>query len=133
MRSGLARRYRYTGPFETVALGGVDSWTRVAENLFPQLSNATRAEALERWLVYDDEALEAARVRRDRGLAEELAREQRSGGLGVRRAGVSRSRHDDVRSEPRAVHRDRHREPTSHALTANISRSARLRSAAVRA
>jgi 3-hydroxybutyryl-CoA dehydrogenase len=76
VRSGLARRYRYTGPFETVALGGVDSWTRVAANLFPELSNATRAEALEHRLVYDDEALEAARVRRDRGLARELAQEQ---------------------------------------------------------
>ena len=69
VRSGLARRYRYTGPFETVALGGLDSWSRVAENLFPQLSNATRAEGLEQRLVYDDETLEAARVRRDRGLS----------------------------------------------------------------
>ena len=73
VRSGLARRYRYTGPFETVALGGIDSWTRVAANLFPQLSNATSPEALGRSLVYDDEALDAARVRRDRGLARELA------------------------------------------------------------
>ena len=76
VRSGLARRYRYTGPFETVALGGIDSWTRVAANLFPQLSNATSPEALGRSLVYDDEALDAARVRRDRGLARELAQEQ---------------------------------------------------------
>jgi 3-hydroxybutyryl-CoA dehydrogenase len=75
VRSGLARRYRYTGPFETIALGGVDSWTRVAENLFPQLSNATRTEALERWLP-PYEALDAVRLRRDRGLAEELARER---------------------------------------------------------
>jgi 3-hydroxybutyryl-CoA dehydrogenase len=76
VRLGLARRYRYTGPFETVALGGVDSWTRVAENLFPRLSNATRAEGLEHSLVYDDEALRAAGERRDRGLARELAGEQ---------------------------------------------------------
>ncbi len=75
VRSGLARRYRYTGPFETIALGGVDAWTRVAENLFPQLSNATRTEALERWLA-PYEALDAVRLRRDRGLAEELARER---------------------------------------------------------
>ena len=51
VRSGLARRSRYTGPFETIALGGLDAWTRVAENLFPHLSNATRTEALERWLA----------------------------------------------------------------------------------
>jgi 3-hydroxybutyryl-CoA dehydrogenase len=76
VRSGLARRYRYTGPFETVALGGVDSWTRVAENLFPRLSNAARAEALGRSLGYDEEALRVARERRDRGLARELAEEQ---------------------------------------------------------
>jgi len=76
VRSGLARRYRYTGPFETIALGGVDVWTRVAETLFPHLSNATRTEALERWLGSDDEALDAVRLRRDRGLAEELARER---------------------------------------------------------
>ena len=76
VRSGLARRYRFTGPFETVALGGVDSWRRVVENLFPQLSNATRAEAIERWLDPGQEELEAARMRRDRGLAEELARQR---------------------------------------------------------
>jgi 3-hydroxybutyryl-CoA dehydrogenase len=75
VRSGLARRYRYTGPFETIALGGVDAWTRVAENLFPHLSNATRAEALERWLVSDAETLDAVRLRRDRGLARDLAEE----------------------------------------------------------
>ncbi len=74
VRSGLARRYRYTGPFETVALGGLDSWTRVAENLFPHLSNATGPGAIEPWLYSKDEALEAARLRRDRGLADELAR-----------------------------------------------------------
>jgi 3-hydroxybutyryl-CoA dehydrogenase len=76
VRSGLARRYRYTGPFETVALGGLDSWTRVTANLFPQLSNATRAEAIGRWLSLEGEALEAVRARRDRGLAAEIAREQ---------------------------------------------------------
>jgi 3-hydroxybutyryl-CoA dehydrogenase len=75
VRSGLARRYRYIGPFETVALGGLDAWTRVAANLFPQLSNADRAEALGRWLTLDAEELGAARTRRDRGLVDELARE----------------------------------------------------------
>jgi hypothetical protein len=55
---------------------GVDAWTRVAGSPFPHLSNATRAEALERWLASDDEALDAVRVRRDRGLAEELAQER---------------------------------------------------------
>jgi 3-hydroxyacyl-CoA dehydrogenase/aminoglycoside phosphotransferase (APT) family kinase protein len=76
MRSGLARRYRYTGPFETVALGGLASWTRVAENLFPHLSAAARPGAIEPWLYAGDEELDAVRLRRDRGLAEELARER---------------------------------------------------------
>jgi 3-hydroxybutyryl-CoA dehydrogenase len=76
VRSGLARRYRYTGPFDTIALGGVDSWTRVARNLFPVLSNATEVEPLERWLERSADELEAVRRRRDRGLAEELGRER---------------------------------------------------------
>jgi 5-methylthioribose kinase len=76
VRSGLARRYRYTGPFETVALGGLPSWTRVAENLFPRLSNATLPGAIEPWLYAGAEELEAVKLRRDRGLAEELARER---------------------------------------------------------
>jgi 3-hydroxybutyryl-CoA dehydrogenase len=74
VKSGLARRSRYTGPFETIALGGVHSWTRLSENLFPQLSTATGAGDLERWLDRSPEELAEARARRDRGLAEEIAR-----------------------------------------------------------
>ena len=40
---------------------------------FPSSRTRHSPEALERSLVYDDEALDAARVRRDRGLARELA------------------------------------------------------------
>jgi 3-hydroxybutyryl-CoA dehydrogenase len=76
VRSGLARRYRYIGPFETVALGGLDAWTRVAGNLFPQLSSAARAEDLGRWLTLGDDELDAVRARRDGGLVDELARER---------------------------------------------------------
>jgi len=74
--SGMARRLRYTGPFETVALGGVHSWTNVAENLFPVLSNATEPGDIERWLDRSDEELAAAKTRRDRGLAAELTSER---------------------------------------------------------
>jgi 3-hydroxyacyl-CoA dehydrogenase len=73
VRSGLARRYRYTGPFETIALGGIDAWSRVTANLFPVLSRAEEAGGLERWIDYSPAELEAARTRRDRGLARELA------------------------------------------------------------
>jgi 3-hydroxyacyl-CoA dehydrogenase len=71
--SGLARRSRYTGPFETIALGGVDAWTQVAANLFPVLSAATAPVDLTRWLDRTPDELAAIRERRDAGLASELA------------------------------------------------------------
>jgi 3-hydroxybutyryl-CoA dehydrogenase len=77
VKSGLARRLRYSGPFETIALGGVDSWTRVTEHLFPLLSNAGRPGDLGRWLGQSAEELAELRARRDAGLAEELARASR--------------------------------------------------------
>jgi 3-hydroxyacyl-CoA dehydrogenase len=76
VRSGLARRLRYTGPFETIALGGVHSWTRVCENLFPVISNATASGALERWLYPTSSGLASAKERRDHGLARELVQER---------------------------------------------------------
>lgn len=82
VRSGLARRYRYTGPFETIALGGIDSWSRAAANLFPVLSTAEDAGSLDRWLDRSHEELEAARTRRDRGLAEELTRARKHPSIG---------------------------------------------------
>jgi 3-hydroxybutyryl-CoA dehydrogenase len=74
--SGMARRLRFTGPFETIALGGAHSWRNVALNLFPVLSNATEPGDIERWLDRTPEELEATRARRDRGLAEELAKDR---------------------------------------------------------
>lgn len=75
VREGLARRWRHVGPFETAALGGIDTWRRVGENLLPELSDAQDLEGLERWLFTDEGALAAARERRDAALASELARE----------------------------------------------------------
>ena len=77
IRDGLARRSRLTGPFETAALGGVDTFKRVAANLLPELSGATDAEGLDRWTGRPAAELEALRRRRDRALAEELVRERR--------------------------------------------------------
>jgi 3-hydroxybutyryl-CoA dehydrogenase len=77
VKSGLARRLRFAGPFETVALGGLYTWTEMAENLFPLLSNATRPGNMERWLVQSEEEIHAAKVSRDRGLVEELVRSRR--------------------------------------------------------
>jgi 3-hydroxyacyl-CoA dehydrogenase len=72
VRSGLSRRSRYTGPFETMALGGLDAWRRVAENLFPVLSDDTDVGDLQQWIPYAPEDLEAAKARRDAGLVREL-------------------------------------------------------------
>jgi 3-hydroxybutyryl-CoA dehydrogenase len=72
VRSGLSRRSRYTGPFETIALGGVDAWRRVAENLFPVLSTEHTVRDLERWITYAPDDLAEARERRNNGLVQEL-------------------------------------------------------------
>jgi 3-hydroxybutyryl-CoA dehydrogenase len=46
VREGLARRWRYTGPFQTAALGGAETFERIAANLWPVLSNADRLDDL---------------------------------------------------------------------------------------
>ena len=76
VRRGLARRWRLTGPFETVALGGADTFAAVANNLFPHLSSATAASDLRAWTVSDEGALAEARKRRDQELARELERDR---------------------------------------------------------
>jgi 3-hydroxybutyryl-CoA dehydrogenase len=78
VRAGLARRWRLTGPFETAGLGGVETFERVAANLFPVLSDAQLAEGLSRWVPSDPSALEAAKARRDDELAAELRRDRGS-------------------------------------------------------
>jgi 3-hydroxybutyryl-CoA dehydrogenase len=79
VRDGLARRWRLTGPFETVALGGPDTFVRVAANLFPVLSEADAMADLGAWLERDPARLAAIRERRDAGLVEELRRERSEG------------------------------------------------------
>jgi 3-hydroxybutyryl-CoA dehydrogenase len=76
VREGLARRWRYTGPFQTAALGGAETFARVAANLFPVLSTARRLEGLPRWLDADAGRLAAVKDARDVGLAEDLKRER---------------------------------------------------------
>ena len=68
VRDGLARRSRLTGPFETAAIGGIETFRRVATNLFPQLSCAQTCE-LPDSLARDAEELAALRERRDQELA----------------------------------------------------------------
>jgi len=80
VRDGLARRWRYTGPFQTAALGGPDTFTRVADNLWPVLSTATGVEALGRWLTSDPDALVAVKAGRDMGLLDDLKRDRTKAG-----------------------------------------------------
>jgi 3-hydroxybutyryl-CoA dehydrogenase len=72
VRDGLARRWRYTGPFETAALGGIETFERVAANLFGELSTATSAPGLA--AAAGSVPLDGVAERRDAGLAKELAR-----------------------------------------------------------
>ena len=75
VRDGLARRWRLTGPFATMALGGADTFRRIAANLFPVLSDAEELGDLGPWLEADPATLGAVRERRDEGLLEERARD----------------------------------------------------------
>lgn len=77
VRDGLARRWRYTGPFETMALGGVESFKRIAVNLFPVLSDAQTLEGIEEHVDYAPDTLEAIRHWRDDGLRHEMRRPNR--------------------------------------------------------
>jgi 3-hydroxybutyryl-CoA dehydrogenase len=76
VRAGLARRWRHTGPFQTAALGGVETFQRVAENLLPVLSVATNTDSLSRFVPTSGEELERIRLERDESLAHELRAER---------------------------------------------------------
>lgn len=72
VRDGLARRWRYTGPFQTAALGGAATFEQVAANLWPVLSCATSLADLRQWLDESPETTGPLRERRDAGLAADL-------------------------------------------------------------
>jgi 3-hydroxybutyryl-CoA dehydrogenase len=72
VRDGLARRWRYTGPFQTAALGGAATFERVANLLWPALSTATSLQNLRQWLDESPEATGPLHERRDRGLAADM-------------------------------------------------------------
>jgi 3-hydroxybutyryl-CoA dehydrogenase len=76
MRDGLARRWRLTGPFETVGLGGAATFDAIAENLFPVLSDAKSASGFAPHVPNDPDQLAALRERRDRALAADLRAER---------------------------------------------------------
>lgn len=72
VRDGLARRWRYTGPFQTAALGGAATFERIAGNLWPVLSRAEGVQNLRQWLDESTATTGPLRERRDRGLAADL-------------------------------------------------------------
>jgi 3-hydroxyacyl-CoA dehydrogenase len=76
VREGLARRWRFTGPFESVAVGGPSVFATVADNLFPELSTAQSAEDLERVASRNETTIAELQKQRDQGLAEEARRDQ---------------------------------------------------------
>jgi 3-hydroxybutyryl-CoA dehydrogenase len=79
VRHGLARRYRHVGLFQAIALGGVETWSSAAANIYPHLSTAQEVSDLRRFVAADAPA-SAVRERRDRSLARELLEERRNDG-----------------------------------------------------
>ncbi len=80
VREGLARRWRYTGPFQTAALGGAATFERVAANLWPVLSTAASLSDLRQWLDEAEETTGPLRERRDAGLAADLHADRAASG-----------------------------------------------------
>jgi 3-hydroxybutyryl-CoA dehydrogenase len=84
VRSGLARRWRLTGPFETARLGGLGTFQSCAANLFPTLSTARDPGRLGRWVTCDADSENDGALRllqRDQALARELRDSREEGRL----------------------------------------------------
>lgn len=71
MREGLARRWRHVGPLRSIALGGIETWTRAGRNIVPDLSAASSLPDL-RSVAITDGDLHGDTVARDAALASEL-------------------------------------------------------------
>ncbi len=68
VREGLGRRWSLVGPFETMALGGRDTFLAIATQLFPELASATDGHELEAVPLPDTGALAARVAVRDAAL-----------------------------------------------------------------
>ncbi len=75
VRHGLARRWRHVGPFQAIALGGVETWNRSGANLVPELSTEAGLPDL-RELAPANGSLHEVAARRDEALARELLEER---------------------------------------------------------
>lgn len=78
VREGLARRWRRVGPFAAIGLGGLDTWSRSAANLVPELATGAALGDLARFVPAEDDLARLA-AGRDAALAEELRREREVG------------------------------------------------------
>lgn len=65
MTEGLGRRWAAVGPFETIALGGEDTFRRVAANIYPVLSTSVEPPERISRLDLDEVQVEAVARRRD--------------------------------------------------------------------
>jgi len=77
VRRGLGRRWAILGPFETVELGGVNTFVTVARRLFAELQAADVDPEVLRWIVDQPPAVARPELirRRDEGLAAALRAE----------------------------------------------------------
>lgn len=69
VRDGLARRLLFTGPFETVAVGGAAAWEQIAANLLPTLSSEPDVVGLGAMVAGLSERADEIVQHRDAGLA----------------------------------------------------------------
>lgn len=76
VRRGLGRRLSLVGPFETMALGGRETFQKIARQLWPELSAVTSAEVLNAIPTPDSGDLASRKRERDRALAELLRRDR---------------------------------------------------------
>ena len=76
VREGLARRWRRVGPFAAIGLGGLETWSRSAANLVPELANGRELGDLARFAPRNGDELARLAAERDEALAEELRRER---------------------------------------------------------
>jgi 3-hydroxybutyryl-CoA dehydrogenase len=76
VRRGLGRRLGLVGPFETMALGGRDTFKGIAQRLWPELTGELPSEALDEVPLPDAASLRERVLERDQSLAR-LLREER--------------------------------------------------------
>lgn len=77
LRHGLGRRWSQVGPFETMALGGRETFVRIAGFLYPELDHGLAPEAILEVPPPPPEQLARARERRDAALVRFLLEDRK--------------------------------------------------------